>query len=34
MEKYGYNNIEELKGLVLQNLPAPPLFTVPNAKWS
>ena len=33
MEKYEYHNMEEIKGLVLQNLPDPPLFTVPNAKW-
>ena len=32
MEKYGYEELEPLKGAVLDSLPEPPLLTVPGAK--
>ncbi|RLC36102.1 MAG: hypothetical protein DRH33_07530 [Candidatus Nealsonbacteria bacterium] len=32
MEMNNYHNLEKIRGLTLQYLPDPPLFTVPNAK--
>lgn len=34
MEKYGYGSVDEIRGVALHYLPDPPLFTVPDAKWS
>jgi dihydroorotate dehydrogenase (NAD+) catalytic subunit len=33
MSRYGYQDLESLRGCVLQHLPDPPLLTVPGAKF-
>ena len=33
MERCGYQDIQSLKGRVLEHLPAPPILTVPGAKY-
>jgi dihydroorotate dehydrogenase len=33
MERYGYEEVETLRGRVLEHLPDPPLLTVPGAKF-
>lgn len=32
MDKYGYKSFEDIRGIVLQHLPDPPLLTVPGAQ--